>query len=158
MYSIRRVITYNCHLAWWSGAIQRMLFGNIHWKVLYPAEQEEAWDFKTSFKRRQWHLLVWINRGMIVKQDMTSKQTSDDQTNQYTIEAEAYTRRAWRHTFTKSDRRLQLIYTRIFRHDSTVMIRLACSRLSDSGEDAKGKGTRKVGGAGKRKKEGRESL
>ena len=30
----------------------------------------------------------------------------------------------------------------------------ACSRLSDSGEDAKVKGTRKVGGAGKRKKEG----
>ena len=33
---------------------------------------------------------------------------------------------------------------------------LACSRLSDSGEDAKEKGTRKVGGAGKKKKEGRE--
>ena len=34
----------------------------------------------------------------------------------------------------------------------------ACSRLSDSGEDAKEKGTRKVGGAEERKKEGRESL
>ena len=34
---------------------------------------------------------------------------------------------------------------------------IACSRLSDSGEDAKEKGTRKVVGAGKRKKEGRES-
>ena len=34
---------------------------------------------------------------------------------------------------------------------------LACSRLSDSGEDAKEKGTRKVGGAGKRKKEGRDA-
>ena len=67
MYSIRRVIMYNCHLAWWSGAIQRMLFSNIHWKVLYPAEQGEAWNFKTSFKRRQWHLLVWINRGMMEK-------------------------------------------------------------------------------------------
>ena len=33
-----------------------------------------------------------------------------------------------------------------------------CFRLPDSGEDAKEKGTRKVGGAGKRKKEGRESL
>ena len=33
---------------------------------------------------------------------------------------------------------------------------LACSRLSDSGEDAKVKGTRKVGGAGKKgKKEGK---
>ena len=31
--------------------------------------------------------------------------------------------------------------------------RVASSRLSDSGEDAKVKGTRKVGGAGKRKKE-----
>jgi len=30
---------------------------------------------------------------------------------------------------------------------------IVCSRLSDSGEDAKEKGTRKVGGAGKRKKE-----
>ena len=29
-------------------------------------------------------------------------------------------------------------------------------RLSNSGEDAKVKGTRKVGGAGKRKKEGKE--
>ena len=36
---------------------------------------------------------------------------------------------------------------------------IACSRLSDSGEDAKVKGPRNVGGApGKRKKEGRESL
>ena len=34
---------------------------------------------------------------------------------------------------------------------------IACSRLSDSGEDAKEKGSRKVGGTGKRKKEGRES-
>ena len=67
MYSIRRVIMYNCHLAWWSGAIQRMLFSNIHWKVPYTLEQEEAWNFKTSFKRRQWHLLVWINRGMMEK-------------------------------------------------------------------------------------------
>ena len=32
--------------------------------------------------------------------------------------------------------------------------RVASSRLSDSGEDAKVKGTQKVGGAGKRKKEG----
>ena len=31
---------------------------------------------------------------------------------------------------------------------------LTCSRLSDSGEDAKEKGTRKVGGAGKRKRKG----
>ena len=32
---------------------------------------------------------------------------------------------------------------------------IACSRLSDSGEDAKEKGARNVGGAGRRKKEGR---
>ena len=31
---------------------------------------------------------------------------------------------------------------------------IACSRLSDSGEDAKVKGTRKVGGAKKRKRKG----
>ena len=34
---------------------------------------------------------------------------------------------------------------------------LAFPRLSDSGEDAKEKGTRKVGGEGKRKKEGIEN-
>ena len=33
-----------------------------------------------------------------------------------------------------------------------VVVELAFSRLSDGGEDAKIKGTRKVGGAGKRKK------
>ena len=33
---------------------------------------------------------------------------------------------------------------------------VACSRLSDSGEDAKVKGTRKVDGAGKNAKEGKE--
>ena len=33
---------------------------------------------------------------------------------------------------------------------------VACSGLSESGEDAKVKGTRKGGGTGKRKKEGRE--
>ena len=31
-----------------------------------------------------------------------------------------------------------------------AFLSLACSRLSDSGEDAKVKGTRKVGGAGKK--------
>ena len=34
------------------------------------------------------------------------------------------------------------------------MLRIACSTLSDSREDAKVKGTRKVGGEGKRKKVG----
>ena len=88
MYSTRRVIMYNCHLAWWSGAIQRMLFSNIHWKVLYPAEQEEAWNFKTSFKRRQWHLLLWINWGMIEKarQDLETNIRSSDK-SEWTIEA-----------------------------------------------------------------------
>ena len=44
-----------------------------------------------------------------------------------------------------------LVFVRVF------VSSVACSRLSDSGEDAKEKGTRKVGGAGKRggKKEGR---
>ena len=36
--------------------------------------------------------------------------------------------------------------------------RVASSRLSDSGEDAKVKGMRKVGRVGKRKKEGNSSL
>ena len=35
---------------------------------------------------------------------------------------------------------------------------LACSRLSNSGEDVKEKGMRKVGGAGKSKKEGKPLL
>ena len=111
MYSIRRVIMYNCHLAWWSGAIQRMLFSDIHWNVLYPAEQEEAWNFKTSFKRRQWHLIVWINRGMIEKtrQDLgTNIRSSDKSVYDQSSSIHKYTtRRAWRHTFAKSDRRLK---------------------------------------------------
>ena len=40
----------------------------------------------------------------------------------------------------------------------SLFINVACSRLSDSGEDAKEKGTRNVRGAGKRKKEGREPV
>ena len=56
----------NCHLdtSYMPGAIQRMLFSNNYRKVLFPAEYslyEEAWNIKTSFKRRQWHLLVWID-------------------------------------------------------------------------------------------------
>ena len=79
---------YNCHLAWWSGAIQRMLFSNIHWKVLYPVEQEEAWNFKTSFKRRKWHLVL-INQGMIEKarQDLETNIRSSDKS---VYKAEAY--------------------------------------------------------------------
>jgi len=115
MYSIRKVIMYNCHLAWWSGAIQRMLFSNIHWKVLYPAEQEEAWNFKTSFKRGHWHLLVWINREMIEKarQDLGTnrqiiRQISIRSKQKHTLYT---TRRAWRHTFRKSDRRFKGLST-----------------------------------------------
>ena len=45
----------------------------------------------------------------------------------------------------------------LFKFRFTVGFHIACSRLSGSGEDAKETGTRKVGGAGKRKKEkGRE--
>ena len=40
-------------------------------------------------------------------------------------------------------------------HNITLL--LACSRLLDSGEDEKEKGTQKVGGVGKRKKEGEQS-
>ena len=38
-----------------------------------------------------------------------------------------------------------------------ITLPLACSRLLDSGEDEKEKGTQKVGGVGKRKKEGEQS-
>ena len=37
-----------------------------------------------------------------------------------------------------------------------LALEVVCSSYSDSGEDAKEKATRKVGGVGKRKKEGRE--
>ena len=47
-----------------------------------------------------------------------------------------------------------LVKTRL--PESEAETEVACSRLSDSGEDAKEKRTRKVGGAGKRKKERRE--
>ena len=49
-----------------------------------------------------------------------------------------------------------LVKTRL--PESEAKTEVGCSRLSDSGEDAKEKGTRKVGGAGKRTKERRESL
>ena len=93
MYSIRKVII-NCHLTWlviW-GHSQRMLLSNIHWKVLYPTEQEEAWNFKTSFKQGQWHLLFWINRGMIEKarQDLETNIRSSVKW-EYTIEAVYHT-------------------------------------------------------------------
>ena len=45
-------------------------------------------------------------------------------------------------------RRLKLHFQTVHT-DVLFLIFLACSRLSDSGEDAKVKGTRKVGGAGK---------
>jgi len=42
----------------------------------------------------------------------------------------------------------------VYNHYGIIILHpyLACSRLLDSGEDAKEKGTQKVGGAGKRKK------
>ena len=60
----------------------------------------------------QRHLLGWINWGMIEKtrQDLETNIRSSDK-SEWTIEAkltwvtEETTRRAWRHTFTKSDRR-----------------------------------------------------
>ena len=47
-----------------------------------------------------------------------------------------------------------LVKTRLL--ESEAETEVACSRLSDSGEDAEDKWTRKFGGAGKRKKERRE--
>ena len=40
MYSVRKVILYYCHLdtSYVPGAIQGMLFSNMHRKVLFPAE------------------------------------------------------------------------------------------------------------------------
>ena len=66
-----------------------MLFSNIHWKVLYPAEREEAWNFKTSLNGDSYIFLFESIEEWSKKQDKTSKQTSDHQTNQYWIEADA---------------------------------------------------------------------
>ena len=83
--------------------------------LVYPMEQEEAWNFKTSFKRGQWYLLVWINPGMIEKARQglgTNRQIirpiSIRSKQKHTLYT---TRRAWRHTFTKSDRRFKGLST-----------------------------------------------
>ena len=68
----------------------------------------------------QWHLLGWINRGMIEKarQDLETNIRSSDK-SEWTIEAKltwvtgGTTRRAWRHTFTKSDRRWEGLSTAV---------------------------------------------
>ena len=65
-----------------------MLFSNIHWKVLYPAEQEEAWNFKHPLNGDSDIFLFESIEGWSKKRDKTSKQTSDK--SEYTIEAEAY--------------------------------------------------------------------
>ena len=66
----------------------------------------------------QWHLLGLINRGMNeeARQDLETNIRSSDK-SEWTIEAkltwvtERTTRRAWRHTFTKSDRRQEGLST-----------------------------------------------
>ena len=69
--------------------------------------RQEAWsrrNIKTSFPNRcSGILLVESIEGWWKKQDETSKQTSSD--HQTTWVTRGTARRAWRHTFTKSDRK-----------------------------------------------------
>ena len=84
--------------------------------------RQEAWsrrNIKTPFPNRcSGIFLVESIVGWSKKQDKTSKQTSDHQTDQsgrskrslHAVIGET-TRRAWRHTFTKSDRRWEGLST-----------------------------------------------
>ena len=111
MYSIRRVIMYNCHLAWWSGAIQRC----------YSVTSTER-----SFNRRSKKRLETSKHPLNGDRDILmfesiegwSKKTRQDlETNIRSSNKSVYdqsssiykytTRRAWRHTFAKSDWRLK---------------------------------------------------
>ena len=59
-----------------------MLLSNIHWKVLYPTEQEEAWNFKHPLNRDSDIFFFESIEGWSKKQDKTLKQTSDHQSNE----------------------------------------------------------------------------
>ena len=112
MYSIRKVIMYNCHLAWWSGAIQSMLFSNIYWQVLLiPHGERRGLKLQNIFNGDSGIFLFESIEESSKKQGKTSNQMSDHQTNQSGRSKQKHTwyttRRAWRHTFTKSDRRLK---------------------------------------------------
>ena len=63
-----------------------MLFSNIHLKVLYPAENDEAWNFKTSFKR-DGDSGIFLFRGMI------EKARQDLETNRIIRQIRVYDRR-----------------------------------------------------------------
>ena len=93
MYSIRKVIMYNCHLAWWSGAIQRMLFSMWYFEGLDLTRTSTERSFTPLSKKRLEASKHPLNgdsdiflfesiEGWSKKQDKTSKQTSDHQTNQ----------------------------------------------------------------------------
>ena len=92
MYSVRKVIMYNCHLDTEPGDLGpfKGCYSVIHWKVLFPAEWEEAWNIKTSFKRRQWHLLVWIdwNQSRNDRKSGTKSLTKNQTSRLQTIEVQ----------------------------------------------------------------------
>ena len=90
MYSIRRVIMYNCHLAWWSGAIQGCYSVTSTERSFTPRSKKRLETSKHPLNRDSHIFLFESIEGWTKKHDKTSKQTSDHQTNQYTIEAEAY--------------------------------------------------------------------
>ena len=89
MYPIRKVIMYNSHLDTQPGDL-----GPFKGCYSVPSTErsfsprskktKEAWNIKTSFKRRQWHLLVWIdwnqsrNDGKSGTNSLTKSQTSAD--------------------------------------------------------------------------------
>ena len=77
IYSIRGVVMYTCHLAWWSGAIQRMLFSNIHWKVLLftPRSMKRLETSKHPVNGDSDIFLFESIEGWSTKQDKTSEQT-----------------------------------------------------------------------------------
>ena len=66
MYSIRKVIMYNCHLDTQPGDLgpfKGCYSVTSTERSFSPRSKKtkEAWNIKTSFKRRKWHLLVWID-------------------------------------------------------------------------------------------------
>ena len=88
---------------------------------LYPVEKEEAWNGDSGI------FLFESIKGWSKKQDKTSKQTSDHQANQSIRSKQNHrykiytTRRVWRHTFTKSDRRWKGLLTDV--HECWPLLR-----------------------------------
>ena len=78
MYSIRRVIMYNCHLAWWSGAIQRMLFSNIHWRSFTPRSKKSLETSKHPLNGDSDIFLFESIEGWSKKKDLETNIRSSD--------------------------------------------------------------------------------